>query len=134
MARANVAKAIGEIRATMRSAGYRQSSYRLILQSYPSVIPRGREIRVPEIARNRRINVDGCPVHDSDATWARDSVVSQIANTLGRVAADEGVQFLHLRNLLQGREMCSVSTRLADPLHPRRLDALASVGRRTASS
>lgn len=118
MVRANVAKAIDEIRATMRSAGYRRSSYRLILQSYPSAIPRGREIRVPEIDRNRRINVDGCPVYDSDATWARDSVVQQISNSLRTVAADKGAQFLDLRNLLQGREMCSVSTRLADPLHP----------------
>ena len=118
MVRAGVAKAIDEIRATMRGAGYRRSSYRLILQSYPSAIPRGSEIRVPEIDRNRRINVDGCPVYNSDATWARDSVVDQIANNLGSVAANKGVQFLDLRNLLQGREMCSVSTRLATPLQP----------------
>ena len=118
MVRAGVAKAIDEIRATMRSAGYRRSSYRLILQSYPSAIARGSEIRVPELDRNRRINVDGCPVYDSDATWARDSVVNQISNTLGNVAANKGVQFLDLRNLLQGREMCSVSTRLANPLQP----------------
>lgn len=116
--RADVGKAIGEIRAVMGNAGYRRSSYRLILQSYPSAIPRGREIRVPEIDRNRRINVDGCPVYDSDATWARDSVVDQVSNSLRTVAANRGVQFLDLRNLLQGREMCSVSTRLADPLHP----------------
>ncbi|CAA9504381.1 MAG: hypothetical protein AVDCRST_MAG17-1590 [uncultured Solirubrobacterales bacterium] len=118
MVRAGVAKAIDEIRATMRGAGYRRSSYRLILQSYPSAIPRGSEIRVPEIDRNRRINVDGCPVYNSDATWARDSVVHQISNNLRTVAANKGVQFLDLRNLLQGREMCSVSTRLATPLRP----------------
>lgn len=117
-AMANVGKAVNEIRAVMSSDGYRQSAYRFVLQSYPSAIPRGSEIRVPEINHNARTNVDGCPVYNSDATWARDSVVSQISNGLKAVAASRGVQFLDLRNLLQGREMCSVSTRLADPTHP----------------
>jgi len=117
-AMANVGKAVNEIRAVMSSDGYRQSAYRFVLQSYPSAIPRGSEIRVPEIDHNARTNVDGCPVYNSDATWARDSVVSQISNGLKAVAASRGVRFLDLRNLLQGREMCSVSTRLADPTHP----------------
>ncbi len=117
-AMANVGKAVDEIRAVMESAGYRQSAYRFVLQSYPSAIPRGSEIRVPEIDHNARTNIDGCPVYNSDATWARDSVVSQISNGLKAVAASRGVRFLDLRNLLQGREMCSVSTRLADPTHP----------------
>ncbi len=117
-AMANVGKAIDEIHAAMSSAGYAPGDYRFILQSYPSAIPRGSEIRVPEIDRNARTNVDGCPVYNSDATWARDSVVSQISNGLESVAASRGVQFLDLRDLLQGREMCSVSTRLAGPLTP----------------
>ncbi len=117
-AMANVGKAIDEIRAAMQSAGYKATAYRLVLQSYPSAIPRGSEIRVPEIDRNARTNVDGCPLYDSDATWARDSVVSQISNGLKSVAASRGAQFLDLRNFLQGREICSTSTRLATPTEP----------------
>lgn len=117
-AMANVGKAIDEVRAAMRSAHYRPGDYRFILQSYPSAIPRGSEIRVPESDRNARTNIDGCPVYDSDATWARDSVVNQIADGLRSVAASRGVQFLDLRDLLQSHEMCSISTRLADPTHP----------------
>jgi lysophospholipase L1-like esterase len=117
-AMANVGKAIDEVRAAMKSARYKPGDYRFILQSYPSAIPRGSEIRVPESDRNARTNVDGCPVYDSDATWARDSVVNQIADGLRSVAASRGVQFLDLRNLLQSHEMCSISTRLADPTHP----------------
>ncbi|MDQ6744481.1 MAG: GDSL-type esterase/lipase family protein [Actinomycetota bacterium] len=117
-AMANVGKAIDEIRAVMQSAGYSRSAYRMVLQSYPSALPRGSEIRVPEIDHNARTNIDGCPVYNSDATWARDSVVSQISNGLNSVAASRSAQFLDLRDLLQGREMCSVSTRLADPTHP----------------
>ena len=114
-AMANVGKAIDEIRTVMRDAGYLSSSYKLILQSYPSAIPRAAEIRVPEINRVARTSVDGCPVYDSDADWARDSVVDQISDHLKAVAADRGVQFMDLRDLLQGREMCSTSTRLATP-------------------
>ena len=117
-AMANVGKAIDEIRAAMKSAGYKPTAYRLVLQSYPSAIPRGPEIRVPESDRNARTNVDGCPVYDSDATWARDHVVNQISDGLKLVAASRGAQFLDLRNFLQSREMCSTSTRLADPLNP----------------
>ena len=117
-AMANVGKAVDEIRATLQADGYSPGSYRFVLQSYPSAIPRGSEIRVPEIDHNARTNIDGCPVYNSDATWARDSVVNQIANGLKSVAASRGVQFLDLRNLLQGREMCSIHTRLADLTHP----------------
>lgn len=45
-------------------------------------------------------------------------MVDQIGNGLKSVAAARGVQFLDLRDLLQSREMCSTSTRLADPTHP----------------
>lgn len=117
-AMANVGKAVDEIRATLQADGYSPGSYRFVLQSYPSAIPRGSEIRVPEIDHNARTNIDGCPVYNSDATWARDSVVNQIANGLKSVGASRGVQFLDLRNLLQGREMCSIHTRLADLTHP----------------
>jgi lysophospholipase L1-like esterase len=114
-AMANVGKAINEVRAVMRNAGYKASSYRFVLQSYPSAIPRASEIRVPEIDKVDRTSVDGCPVYNTDADWARDSVVNQISDNLKTVAASRGVQFLDLRNLLQGREMCSTSTRLATP-------------------
>ncbi len=115
-AMANVGKAIDEVHAVMAADGYKTGSYTFVLQSYPSAIPRGPEIRVPEVNKAARESVDGCPIYDSDATWARDSVVSQIANGLASVAASHGVRFMDLRNLLQGREMCSVSTQLATPL------------------
>ena len=115
-AMAGVAKAIDEVRAVMAADGYQPASYRFVLQSYPSALPRGSEIRVPEIDKAARTGVDGCPVYNTDADWARDSVVGQISSGLRSVASAHGLQFLDLRDLLQGREMCSVSTRLATPL------------------
>ena len=114
-ARAAVGKAIDEVRAVMADAGYLPSSWRLVLQSYPSAIARAAELRVPELNKVSRTSVDGCPVYDSDANWARDTVVGQISDAVASVAADRGVQFLDLRDLFQGREICSTSTRLATP-------------------
>jgi GDSL-like Lipase/Acylhydrolase family len=108
-----VGRAIDEIRSIMSSAGYTSSQYRLIVQSYPSVFVRASENRYPELNVATRAGVGGCPSYDSDADWARDSVVNQIANGLKFVALSKGVQFLDLRNAFQGHEICSTSTRQA---------------------
>ncbi|MGW2373087.1 MULTISPECIES: GDSL-type esterase/lipase family protein [Kitasatospora] len=108
-AMAGVGKAIDEIRAVMSDAGYAQSDYRLVLQSYPSPIPRSAEMRYPESGWSRS-NTGGCPFWDADADWARDSMVPQISTALAGVAASKGVQFLDLSNMLQGREVCSTAT------------------------
>ena len=49
--RADVGKAIDEVRAVMSDLGYLRSQYRIVLQSYPSAIARASELRVPEIDR-----------------------------------------------------------------------------------
>ncbi|MER7754922.1 GDSL-type esterase/lipase family protein [Kitasatospora sp. NPDC097643] len=109
-AMAGVGKAIDEIRAVMSNAGYAQGDYRLVLQSYPSPIPRSTEMRYPESGWTRS-NTGGCPFWDGDADWARDSMVPQISQALAGVAASKGAQFLDLSDMLQGREVCSTATR-----------------------
>ena len=64
-AMAGVGKAIDEIRAVMSGAGYSSSSYRLVLQSYPSPVPRAAENRYPE-ARQHTLLIGGCPFYDAD--------------------------------------------------------------------
>ncbi|HYF26593.1 MAG TPA: GDSL-type esterase/lipase family protein, partial [Baekduia sp.] len=108
-AMANVRKAVDEVRAVMTQAGYSSSQYRFVLQSYPSPIPRGSENRYPETGWSR-LDTGGCPFWNSDSTWARDSLVHQIANNLKSVAAAKGVQFLDLRDQLEDREVCSIHT------------------------
>ncbi|MQS15400.1 hypothetical protein F7Q99_24810 [Streptomyces kaniharaensis] len=107
-AMAGVGKAIDDIRAVMSNAGYGSGDYRLVLQSYPSPIPRGAEMRYPESGWSRS-DTGGCPFWDGDADWARDSMVPQISSALAGVAASKGAQFLDLSNMLQGREVCSTS-------------------------
>ncbi|WP_307853128.1 GDSL-type esterase/lipase family protein [Kitasatospora sp. RG8] len=111
-AMAGVGKALDEIRAVMSGAGYTAGDYRIVLQSYPSPIPRSAEMRYPESGWSRS-DTGGCPFWNGDADWARDSLVPQISRALAGVAASKGVQFLDLGDMLQGREVCSKATRQA---------------------
>ncbi|MFB7261675.1 GDSL-type esterase/lipase family protein [Streptomyces nojiriensis] len=105
-----VGKSVDEIRAVMRAAGYTDSSYRIVLQSYPSPIPRGAENRYTQSDWSR-LNTGGCPFWNRDSDWARDSLVPQIANRIKGVAAAKGVQFLDLRDMMQGREVCAKASK-----------------------
>ncbi|MGW0400414.1 GDSL-type esterase/lipase family protein [Streptomyces sp. NPDC003002] len=107
---AKVGKSVDEVRTVMRGAGYADSSYRIVLQSYPSPIPRGAENRYPQSDWSR-LNTGGCPFWNRDSDWARDSLVPQIAGRLKGVAAAKGVQFLDLRDMLQGREVCAKASK-----------------------
>jgi lysophospholipase L1-like esterase len=114
----SVGRAIDEIRAIMANAGYTNANYKFVVQSYPSVFVRASENRYAEIDVAQRAGVGGCPSYDTDANWARDSVVSQIANGIKFVAVSKGVRFLDLRDAFQGREICSKSTSQASLTQP----------------
>ncbi|MCB5169551.1 GDSL-type esterase/lipase family protein [Streptomyces bambusae] len=105
-----VGKSVDEIRAVMSNAGYAAGDYQIVLQSYPSPIPRGTENRYTQSDWSR-YNTGGCPFWNKDSDWARDSLVPQIANRLKGVATAKGVRFLDLRDMLQGREVCAKASR-----------------------
>ncbi|MEU3608826.1 GDSL-type esterase/lipase family protein [Streptomyces sp. NPDC035033] len=109
-AMASVGKAVDEVRAVMTGAGYAASDYRIVLQSYPSPLPRAAENRYSESGW-ARTNTGGCPFWNKDSDWARDSLVPQLANRLRQVAVAKGAQFLDLRDALQGREVCARASR-----------------------
>ncbi|MFF0557711.1 GDSL-type esterase/lipase family protein [Streptomyces sp. NPDC004266] len=109
-AMAAVGRSVDEIRAVMSAAGYAAGDYRIVLQSYPSPIPRAAENRYAESGW-ARTNTGGCPFWNADSDWARDSLVPQIADRLKGVATAKGVQFLDLRDALQGREVCAKASK-----------------------
>ncbi|HEV7825757.1 MAG TPA: GDSL-type esterase/lipase family protein [Mycobacteriales bacterium] len=94
--RANLA----DIRTVMRGAGYADSDYQLVLQSYSS----------PVTEDNRYLFTrafEGCPHRLDDAQWTRNSVIGQFTATFGQVAAQAGVRFLDMGPALRGREVCA---------------------------
>ena len=86
---ADVARAVDEVRAVLAAQGQPVGSYRLVLQSYPSPVPRGDDNRYAELAGGR-LGIGGCPIGNSDSDWARDSLVPQISDNLAAVAAATG--------------------------------------------
>jgi hypothetical protein len=105
----NVRNVIDDLRDVMKDAGYDRDDYRFILQSYPSPVPRGAENRLPEKGWSRVSY--GCGMWNSDLDWARDTFVPQVADSLRAVAVAENTEFLDVRNLLQGHEICSTSAK-----------------------
>ncbi len=114
-ARADVEKAIDEVRAVMAEAGYGRSDYRLVLQTYPSVIPRASESRYSE---NDPVRANVCPFLDVDLTWGRDSASQQIGGVVEAAAKARGAELIDLGDAFQGREFCARTTQLADPFTP----------------
>src|SRR5690606_14936180 len=95
------------VRDTMREAGYRDSDYRLVLQSYPSPIPRGADNRYPETSY-ARLNTGGCPFYNDDSDWARDTLIPALSDAHEKAAANVGgVDFLDLQQALDGHEVCA---------------------------
>ncbi len=102
-------RAIKSIRGVMAANGYRNVPYKLVVQSYPSVLPRSAENRYPE-GDPLRAAEGGCPFYDSDSDWARDDAVRQISRGIRAVALANNAQFLDLQDAFQGREFCSTSS------------------------
>jgi lysophospholipase L1-like esterase len=111
-ATADVEKAIDEVRAVMAGAGYGTADYRLVLQTYPSVVPRAAEARFAEADQRR---ADGCPFYDADLDWARDSAARQIGAMVRRAAEARGTEVLEIGDLFQGHEFCSTTSRQSTP-------------------
>ncbi|MCX5000577.1 GDSL-type esterase/lipase family protein [Streptomyces longwoodensis] len=108
-------KAVKDVRFVMAKSGYREYDYRLVVQSYPSPLPRGNEMRYPQggILGNNR-TYQGCPMFDADLNWARDSLVPALSSRIGEIAQGNRADFLDLSDAFQGHEACSKSTRVAD--------------------
>ncbi|WP_371648006.1 MULTISPECIES: glycosyl hydrolase family 18 protein [unclassified Streptomyces] len=110
--RAKVTKNLMDIRSAMRAAG--QSDYRLVLQSYPNVLPKSSDYRYGEGALSfPRYTSGGCPFRDTDSDWARDSVVPRISSMLRAAAGTAGAKFLDVQNAFAGHELCAKSAEQA---------------------
>jgi hypothetical protein len=105
---ANVARAIEDIRATMADAGYRSSSFKLVLTSYPIGLPDPADMRYPE-AGPQRLVTGGCPFLDADVQWGHSDITPRLAQTLRAAATQTHTQFLDVSDAFRGHELCSDS-------------------------
>ncbi len=117
-AQTNVSLAIDKVRAVMSAAGYRRDDYRFVLQSYPSPVPTGAQIRYPEANTYDRYQVGGCPGYNSDADWVRNVVVPKIGDSM-EVPHVEELQLLLIGDVLPDRAL-RVLRRQVEPPVPQR--------------
>ena len=107
-----IQQVVTQIEQVMTNSGYPAGSYRFVLQSYPAPLPAGSQNRYKETGV-KRITQGGCPMWNDDSDWARDSVVPQIADMLKGIAHANNIDFLDVRNLLNGHEVCATSAQQA---------------------
>jgi hypothetical protein len=111
----NVSMTIQSIKNVMHLAGYSDSSYRLVLQGYPSPVPAAATFVDPS---NQNRTVMGCPLYTADADWAHNTLFPQLRDNLRQVADSNNVQFLDLSHLFDGHELCSTQTTRPNVISP----------------
>jgi hypothetical protein len=96
-------KSVDEIRAVMAQAGYAPSQWKLVIAGYSSPVPATADVRY---SGADKWNKGGCPFYDNDFNWAKNTATPTIVNAMKTVAAEKGVQFLDVRDALNGHEIC----------------------------
>ncbi|MFD9075763.1 ricin-type beta-trefoil lectin domain protein, partial [Streptomyces lasiicapitis] len=112
--RANVVRTIEAIRDTMTESGQDQSSYQLVVQSYPAPLPASGEMKYSDTGVDySRYTQGGCPFYDADVDWTRKGAVDSIGTMLRGAAEESEASFLDLRDAFDGHELCAKSTQQA---------------------
>lgn len=111
-AKAGLRKAVDEVRAVMTAAGYTSTQWKFLLAGYSSPIPTGANIRYQPESNDDRWWSGGCPFYDADANWAKNTATPFIVNAMKSIAIEKGVQFLDVRDALNGHEVCHKSSSL----------------------
>lgn len=104
----NVSEALKRVRTAMGNAGYDESQYKVIAQTYWTPIPRSDGFRYGETGWTRQ-SVGGCGVWNRDANWAHDVVVKAMNDTTKNAVTQSGLTnavTLDLQYALDGRRLC----------------------------
>jgi hypothetical protein len=103
-----VKNAFLNLRTAMRNAGYADSSWTLLAQTYSSPLPRGAQIRYSQNGFTRQ-TIGGCGTWNADADWANDTVVATLNSTVRNAKAATGmsnVALFEAQNALVGHRLC----------------------------
>jgi hypothetical protein len=96
------------VRQAMANAGYADSSYRIVVQTYWDPIPRGAQFRYKETGFTRQ-STGGCGIWNADANWANDTAFAAINGSVRDAAAQTGlsnVRMLDISQLTNGHRLC----------------------------
>ncbi len=100
--------AILNVRQAMLNAGYADSQYKIVAQTYSSPIPKGSGNRYSQSGYSRQ-STGGCGMWNNDADWANNTVVPTLNNSTINAVAQSGltnIVVLNDVNALVGRRLC----------------------------
>ncbi|WGY00643.1 hypothetical protein QI633_19115 [Nocardioides sp. QY071] len=106
--RTRIAGALTNVRTAMRNAGYDDSQWTMLVQTYPSPIPGGAGFRYSQSGYTRQ-NTGGCGFWNADADWANSSALPTINNTVTGAITQAGItnaKVLDLAGTFNGRRLC----------------------------
>ena len=96
------------VRQAMTNAGYTDSQYTIVADTYWSPIPNGSGNRYPQSGYTRQ-TVGGCGMWNKDADWANNTVVPAFNNSVRNAATQTGltnIKVLDFQSSLNGRRLC----------------------------
>lgn len=106
--RARISGALRNVATAMRDAGYTDNQWTLLVQTYPSPIPRGSGFRYAESGYTRQ-STGGCGFWNKDADWANDTALPTINGAVRGAVTDSGLgntRILELSSAFNGRRLC----------------------------
>ena len=92
-------RALTDIRTVMKNAGYAESDYELIVQSYAAPI-------ATNVAPDLQ-DLSGCPFRSEDLRWVEETAVPVLTAGVREAAAKVDARFLDLSRAGTGHEACS---------------------------
>ena len=102
----NVRQAFTNLKSAMAQAGYTDSQYEILAQTYSAPLPLSGGMRYPESGWSRQ-SVGGCGAWNADLNWARSTVVDTLNSTVkNAVSGLANVQVLDAVGALYGRRLC----------------------------
>jgi hypothetical protein len=105
--------AINNVKTAMTNAGYAAGQYSIVVQTYPSPLPKGTGIRYSQSGYTRQ-STGGCGFWNKDADWANDTALVKINGAVKSAATATGVPVLDLSAALNGRRLCETGVNLME--------------------
>ena len=105
---AAIKAALQNVRQAMANAGYADSSYTILAQTYWDPIPYGSQFRYSESGWTRQ-STGGCGLWNADANWANDTAFATINNSVRNAmtqAALPNVKLLDISQIANGHRLC----------------------------
>ncbi|HJQ06047.1 MAG TPA: hypothetical protein VJ872_11420 [Nocardioides sp.] len=116
--KSHIATALTNVRTAMRNAGYADSQWSMLVQTYPSPIPNGSGFRYGESGYTRQ-STGGCGFWNNDANWANGTALPTINNTVTGAITQAGItnaKVLNLASALNGRRLCETGVGLYEEM------------------